>query len=243
MSTTITDTDLLAIESSCVNLQNKLNAQPVKFSPTCYAALQLKSDWTQQEDSPGPHGTCPITPGTIASPMEVTFTPAKRAQGQPWDNAYIMHRNSPTAATSFAYILNVVFPTTADIANCEAFEFELQHNLGPTIFNMAWQYLFGTGWRVFNYVSGVWEGPVIPATPNPFMAGVPARIVALFNHDTELVTHVGLSINGVFTPLDIVHAGKAQQQNPYLNNAVQIDSKGQGAPISLQINECTVIGV
>ena len=210
------------------------------MSPFTLPSLQLKPDWTQQADSPGLHGPCTIMHGTPTTPMEVLFTPAKRGQGESWDNAYILHRNPYQPSTQFAYVTSITFPTAADIANCEAYEQDFQINNGTHTFNWGWQWLFGTGLRIWNRGGAVkWNAIGLPFT---FTPGVPVPLVMTFAISGNSLVYLSASINGTCTPIGIAYAAVAEAEQPYLNNALQLDSKGKGAPISLAVNEVTVIG-
>lgn len=210
------------------------------MTPFTLPSLQLKSDWTEQADSPGLHGSCPITPGTLSAPMKVTFTPAQRPKGELWDNAYILHRNAYQASTQFAYVTNVTFPNAWDIANCEGYEQDFQLNDGVRLFNWGWQFLFGTGLRIWNRGgTDKWNDVHIPFT---FTPDVPAPLVMTFARDATSLTYLTACINGASWPLNISFPAVNEPQPLYLDNAVQLDSKGQGAPISLEVNECTVVG-
>lgn len=239
---TITDPDLLSIEASCSNLQTKLNSGGVTANPFCYPDLQLKTDWTSQADSPGTHGSCTILPATLTTPMKVSFTPASRPQGQLYDNCYILHRNAGINASLFAYVVSVMFPSQQGITNCDAFEMDFQQNTGSTIFNLGWQALFGTGWRIWDRSLGAWEDSGIALPSTQFVPNVPTLITNMFSRTADSVTYVGMSINGGYTPLNVTYPAIEEAQAPYLNNAVQVDSKGKGAPINLCVNACTILG-
>jgi hypothetical protein len=210
------------------------------MTPLTLPSLQLRSDWTSQADSPGPHGPCLITPGTPTSPMKVAFSPTQRPQGDDWDNAYILHRNAYEASTQFTYFTNITFPTAQDIANCNAYEQDFQINDGGHIFNWGWQFLFGTGLRIWNR-GGVekWNNVRVPFT---FTPEVPVPLVMTFAISGTSVVYLSAAINGISTPLNIAYPAVAEKESPYLNNAVQLDSKGHGASILLWVNECTVVG-
>jgi hypothetical protein len=209
------------------------------MTPFTYPSLELQGGWTQQADSPGKHGPCTIQKGVPTLPMEVLFTPAVRESGN-WDNAYILHRNPYVAATQFAYIASITFPTAADIANCEAYEQDFQINNGSHIFNWGWQFLFGTGLRIWNRGGTVkWNSLGFPFV---FTPGVPVSLVMTFAIAGTALTYLAASVNGICTPINITYQAVAEAESPYVNNAVQLDSRGKGAPISLALNECTVVG-
>lgn len=210
-------------------------------NPTCYPNLQLATNWTTQADSSGAHGTCVLTPGTLSCPQKVTFTPAKRESGQLWDNAYILHRNAASAATLFAYCIELTFPTQQDIDNCNAPELDFQMNDGQHIFNWGYQFLIGTGLRIWNRSVGAWVKSPVCQFP-PFVPGVPLRIVVMHSRTAESVLYNGVALNGTWIPLTDVMPVVAKQETPYLNCAWQLDSKGQGAPISCWMDNCSVIG-
>jgi hypothetical protein len=212
------------------------------MTPFTLPSLQLKTDWTSESDSPQfpTWGTCAITPGTPTAPMKVQFDPVQRPPGELWPNAYILHRNPYQAATQFSYVTNITFPTAADISACNAYEQDFQINDGTTIFNWGWQFLFGTGLRIWNRGGAEkWNNTRIPFT---FTPAVPVPLVMTFAISGGTVVYLSASINGTCYPLNTAYAAVQQRQNMYLNNAVQVDSKGKGAPISLWVNEATVLG-
>jgi hypothetical protein len=210
------------------------------MTPFTLPSLQLKTDWTDEADSPGPHGSCVIVPGKPTSPMTVLFTPAQRPQGELWDNIYVLHRNPYQASTQFAYVTNITFPNASDISNCNAYEQDFQINDGNAIYNWGWQFLFGTGLRVWNRGGKTrWNDTGIKFT---FTPGIAVPLVMTFCIAGPSLTYLGASINGVFNALNLTYPCVEQKQAPYLNNAVQLDSKGKGAPISLWVNEATVLG-
>jgi len=211
------------------------------MTPTCYPSLELSSAWTTQADSPGPHGTCPLAIGTATTPLKVIFTPAKRDKGKPWDNVYILHRNAYTDAMLFAYVTSITFPTAADIANCNAYEQDFQINDGKSIFNWGWQFLIGTGLRIWDRANARWT-PTPVMQFKPFTAGQPLRIAFMFSRTLSQVSYLGAALDGVYAPINISFPAVNEAQHPYINNAVQLDSKGQGAPIALWLNECNVVG-
>ena len=210
------------------------------MTPFTYPSLQLQTNWTEEADSPGPHGTCPIIPGTPTTPMRFVFTPAVRPQGELWDNVYVLHRNAYQASTQFAYVTSITFPTAEDISACNAYEQDFQINDGQHIFNWGWQFLFGTGLRVWNRGGlAKWNDAHIPFTFSP---GVAVPLVMTFAIAAQSLTYIAASINGTCHPLNITYAAVQKAGSQYLNSAVQVDSKGKGAPISLAVNECSVIG-
>lgn len=210
--------------------------------PFTYPSLQLLSNWTSESDSPQfpTWGTCVITPGTPTVPMKVQFDPVERPAGQLWPNAYILHRNAYQASTQFAYVTSVTFPTAQDIANCNAYEQDFQINDGRHIFNWGWQFLFGTGLRIWNRGGQTkWNNTNIPFE---FTPGVPVPLVMTFGIVNNSVIYLAASINGKCWPLNTTYPAVQKSQPTYLNSAVQVDSKGKGQPITLLVNEATVLG-
>lgn len=210
-------------------------------NPMCYPALQLEANWTTEADSPGPHGTCTVTLGTLTSPQRVLFTPAKRPEGEFWDNVYILHRNVYSAATLFAYCISITFPTQQDIDNCNAPELDFQMNDGHTIFNWGYQFLIGTGLRIWNRSVGAWVKDPVMQFPT-FKPGEPLKIVAMHSRIGSNVMYNGVALDGTWTPLSHLFPAVPEVQAPYLNCAWQLDSKGKGAPIAAWMDNCSVIG-
>ena len=212
------------------------------MNPFTLPSLQLQSNWTAESDSPQfpTWGTCQITPGTPTAPMKVVFDPVQRPQGELWPNAYILHRNSYQASTQFAYVTTITFPTASDITNCNAYEQDFQINDGHTLVNWGWQFLFGTGLRIWNRGGATrWNATGINFS---FTPGVPVPIVMTFAISGQSLTYLAASINGVCNPLGVTYPAVSKDGSRYVNNAVQVDSKGKGAPITLLVNEATVIG-
>lgn len=210
------------------------------MNPTCYPALEMATNWTFEPQGPG---TCTITPGDPTQPMKIVYHPAK---SNPWPQAYILHRNAFSNATQWSYPVVATFPTQQDISNCEAFELDRQDNPGATMFNWGWQFRIGTGLFVWNRAlheskGGGWEGPVLPASAAAFTPGVPKQIVVLHSRDAARVSYLGVAVDGLWTPLQISFPAVPKTQQPYVNNAWQLDSKGQGAPITCSVR-CNLEG-
>lgn len=211
------------------------------MNPTCYPALEMLPSWEFVPQGPG---TCMITPGSPTVPMKVLYHPAAV---NPWPQAYVLHRNAFSAATEWSYPITFTFPTQQDINNCEAPEIDRQDNPGTTMFNWGWQLRQGTGLFVWNRAahehdhSGGWEGPVLPASAAAFTPGVPKQVVVLHARDATHLTYLGVSIDGLWTPLNITYPAVPKVQTPYTNNAWQLDSKGQGAPITCYVR-CNLEG-
>ncbi len=243
MSVPITDSNLLAIQSQLSPLQVKLDAAPA-LSPLCYPNLQTSDTWTSEGDSAGIHGSCVITQGTALQPMKALFTPAKRPSGA-WDNAYILHRNAYQPATLFDFVTSITFPTGQDLENCHAYEQDFQINPGHTIFNWGYQWLFGVGLRLWDRSrtvnSGGWStDAVIPF--KPFIPGVPKRLICKMSLTDNTLTYRGVAIDETFTRMNLTYPAVTKAEAQYINNAIQIDSKGKGAPITVLLNECNVTG-
>jgi hypothetical protein len=223
-------------------------------NPIAYPALELStkpdgsSSWTFETDSPDAPGhpsTCQITPGTPTVPMKAVFHPGVRPPKTPWSNAYILHRNQFTNSTDWSYNSTVMYPTQQDIDNSQCYEEDRQDNPGSMIFNWGWQFRFGEGgfiWnRSANNGNGDWEGPFLTPAAVAFTPGVPKQIVALHSRDTAHLTYLGVAIDGAFMPLNITFPAVPKVQAPYVNNAWQLDSKGQGAPITCFVR-CNLVG-
>ena len=153
------------------------------MTPFTLPSLQLATNWTAKFDSPQfpEHrgGTSPQSLQALPPPqMEVQFHPVQRPAGELWPNAYILHRNAYQASTQFAYITNITFPTATDIINCNAYEQDFQINDGQHIFNWGWQWLFGTGLRIWNRGGPTkWNDVHIPFT---FTPGIPVPLIVTF---------------------------------------------------------------
>lgn len=213
------------------------------MNPYGFPAMQFLTTWTEQGDSPGPHGPCTLTAATETTPMRISFTPAVRPKGSPWDNVYVLQRHHIQNWTWLAYFVTVFFPQQQDIDDCTAFELDVQMNLGNAVINWGWQFLIGTGVRIWNKSAHSWLGPVLPPGAAAFSPGVEKHILCAFSHDAERdVRYDGIAVDGTWYPLNQTYPTIPEKQNPYLNNAVQLDSKGKGAPVNLMLNECSLVG-
>lgn len=205
--------------------------------------LQATDTWTAEPDSSGPHGTISILPGRK---MMVQVKPALRPGGAS-DNFYCLKRlaqdNRFSAYQRFRYSM-LWYITATDLANCQAFEFELQQSVSGQVFNMAWQADFAglKLWRVFNYNTKAWEPTVIPVPPASLTGGYTTAFVAEFIRIGNQLTHLSLQVDSVKTPLYLSHPSTPLPVPvpDYLNIAFQPDGNSKAAPYGFTIYEMSL---
>lgn len=202
--------------------------------------LQAYPDWTVEPDSSGPHGTATISLGPVAT---FSVKPAVRP-GNVSDNFYFLRRlgalqiDTLRAPSYFSYSLNY-FLTTADVAASQAIEFELQQNVAGMRYNMAWQAdLAGSKlWRTFDFAGQRWQPTTIPVTVASFAdRWLNVRADYARNPDNSL-THVGLTVDGIYYPINVTRKATTQSGAEYLNMAHQMDGNGKAQAYSLKLRD------
>lgn len=203
--------------------------------------LEQLSDWVQPDnagDSGGPSSK-PSGKFTMTPAMPCIFN---AAGAYPYNNGYF-YRNiagSWDSTTYFVYRLRFMLPTIADLAACQAIEFELQQNVGSRIYNMAWQAdIKGSGyWRTFNYSKSIWE----PTAISVFIAAGEWTVVeaTFLRGGDATLTHLTLSLNGKLTPINITREATAKVESDYFHAAFQLDSGSPAIPYKLILGAMSV---
>ena len=199
-----------------------------------------------------PHGKSIWRPGTSTTPALLTFNPAKRPAGKPWDNVYMYNTISrnPAQITYACWELDFSISDADLKGNAREFEIELCES-GWT-YNMAWQYKWSSvdgppAWRLFDQTAPKNKWVPIPSIPAPSpKPGVFVSVQAFFQIDrsTGMTLHDSITIDGTNYSVNLPHAKmlKWSPQTNYLHNAVQIDSIGDGKPCSIQLRNWNVRG-
>ena len=183
-----------------------------------------------------PNGLFQMTPGNPA-----TFS--MRAS-IPYAGAYWYYNIPGTwnSSTYFEQRMRITFPSLADFKASQAIEFELQQNVGSTIYNMAFQFDFGASHlvRTFDYNKSVWVPTAIPTSVfNPTGSNV---IAVLFLRDApnKTVTSVGLSINGAWYPINVTRKGTPRVESDYVHCGFQLDANYAMTPYSVNVDNMGV---
>ncbi len=143
-------------------------------------------------------------------------------------------------ATLFKYSFQFRFPSAADLAACQAVEFELQQSLGGKIHNMAWQadYAATKMWRPFDYSASKWVDTSIQA--NPPEAGAWFTVEAVYLRTGDTVTHVSLTLDGVTHLVNFTRQATAEPEADYVHAAFQLDSNSVPTPYSVEVQNMSV---
>jgi len=210
--------------------------------PISYPALEFSQAWTEESDSKT-GGKCVLSAGNASTPMKAVFSPTA---GSPWANAYILHRHPFTPATNWTYPVTAMYPTQADIDNSQCFELDRQDNPGGNMFNWGIQLRFGSGLFIWNRAAkngaGEWEGPIPDTLPLvKFTPGVAKQLALTCSRDSSRLAYEALCIDDKIVSLPYNYPSVVKAQTPYVNNAFQLDSKGQGKPITCLVR-CGLFG-
>lgn len=203
--------------------------------------LEQLSNWQQPGNvgnsgggSTQPHGTFLMTP---AVPGQFSAKPAS-----PYDNGYNYIDLTPDFSPGFtpsyfAYKLQFMFPTAADLAACQANEFELQQNFNNHVFNMAWS-PFGGLWHSFDYNVSKWIPTTIPAVLTPGQ-WVKVRADFLRGADNTL-THLTLRVNGKTNAVNIKRPATPKVEPGYIHAAFQLDTESPALPYRVEVRGMSV---
>jgi len=163
---------LSASESALAEMKAAV-ASPLAVVPRIERELQARSGWIQPSNAGDTGGSSDKQNGTfVMAPGEVATFSAAGAYA--YNNGYWYYRLGPQpSATRFLFRFAVQLPTDADVAACQAVEFELQQTIAGVVYNMAWQapLLEGGQWRTFDYANHVWLGAGVPLDKTLFSAG------------------------------------------------------------------------
>lgn len=204
-------------------------------TPTILSNMEALTDWTQ----PGTVGN--TGGGSTAGPIQGGMTQGSPAVAflkptGPYQNQYNVRSvpGSWDAMTYFEYRLRFMFPTAQDIAAHQAFEFELQQNVGGHIYNMAWQRRPKDFWYSFNYSTSSWESSGIPV--GQLIPGQWIDVAASFLRGGDAtLTHLALRVDGLTTQVNITREATARVESDYLNAAFQLDGNSITAPYEMML--------
>lgn len=195
-------------------------------------ALEFATDWIQPANAGDTGGSSDKPSGTFVMVPGATFS---AAGAYPYNNGYWYKKWLGVQASSLVQTLSVTFPTAADVAACQAIEFELQQSDGERVYNMAWQCpVRRTGfWRTFDYTTHKWEETTIPATT--FVPGQRVDLIAKYLLTPDATTHVSLTIDGVEYPVNISRVPTAKASSQYLSIGFQLDSDSKTPPTPYKV--------
>ena len=211
---------------------------------TTVSQLQTLSTWVQPGSTGNMGGGSPTTPNGVFQMTPGNPATFSMAASIPYAGAY-WYYNIPGAWNSATYFedqMRITFPSLADFNASQAIEFELQQNVGSTIYNMAFQFDFAGSHlvRTFDYNKSVWVPTNIPtSTFNPTGTNV---IAVLFLRDapSTTVTSLGMSINGVWYPVNATRKGTPRVESDYFHCAFQLDSNYARTPYSVNVDNMGV---
>jgi hypothetical protein len=216
-----------------------------------YSSFETENDWLLALDNAGDSG------GPNNKPSGVSlFIPGPTAAVYANPNyeyeTFYRYRSvkefTGRLASIIALGLNIKFefPTAQDIANCQALEFEIHAGISGYDYDMAWQAgLVGTKqWNTFDYPASIAN----PNAPNlwvpsgiavaPFIPGLPVALAAIFQCNPNEITHVGLCIDGKYTPVNFVRSPtKMLTVVPdFMNFAFQLDCISGNPPPAFRVD-------
>lgn len=183
------------------------------------------------------------TPGTfLFTPGEVGTFSAKPAY--PYNNGYwYMKWRSPQTAVSFLYDFWIQFSTPADLAACQAVEFELQQSVGNLVYNMAWQVHPASTqpWRYFDKIARKWVASATPNDPSVWTDGKWVKLAATYTRNPDkTTTHVSLAVNGNISPIGVTQPAQPVTGPDYLAAAFQLDTNKAMTPYKVAVQRMRV---
>lgn len=215
-------------------------------TPVVLNNFQEQTDWIQPGNvgddkggNPGmPNGNFTVSYG---NPALFSADPAFA-----YNNGYFYRdiKGSWNNMTYFAYRMQIMFPTSEDLASSQAIEFELQQNVGGKIYNMAYQFDFKGSRlvRTFDYTTSRWIATAIPVTALKLTPGVWNSIEATFERDPDAstMTHIAIVINGVTYPVNVTRPATPRVEKDYVHAAFQLDSSSPARPYAVLVKDMGV---
>ena len=231
-----------------------LPGNPVITATT--SGIEFRTNWMQpgnvgdlptggQAGKTGGYGT--YSPATLSQPYGIfAATPNYDYQG------FYFYENE---AVSYGSMVNFTttkmfqFPTSGDVAACQALDFELQKSFGGWTYNMAWEgapFVNSGVWQYFNY-QGVnapnahWVPTTIPFSFATFAPGQWVTVSANFSCDlvNHTTTHISLTINGTVYPVNATQPAINSGEADYLHASCQLNCRqalsGQPRPPSYNV--------
>lgn len=190
----------------------------------------------------GPIANYSATPGMVSPSEDGSSTQFAIAASVPFTNGYFyqIHDSVSGQLALLTYEFDLFIPAGFENAP-QAIEFECQEHLGGWIYNFAWQANYAGGaWRVYNYVTKIWEESGISL--QGFTPGTWHHVMAEFHNDatTHSVFHDALTVDGVRTPVTIRHDAFQQSGNDQFSNALQLDSNNIPSPYSIFVDKMKI---
>lgn len=190
--------------------------------------------WTQ----PGNVGNDPGKIGQGNPTAEFSFTPgdpAKFTAKGPTNaqaNVYL-YMALPIPKSLPARVVDIRTHQIADLTGWQALEWQEQLTMGGKIYNLAWQFSFTSGVRIFNYGLSKWEP--VASVPMPDFTK-PVKTKCSFSLNATGVIHESIEINGTLYPVGLSHDAIPTKFGDKLTIAEQIDPK-RGGLCSLAISQ------
>jgi len=206
------------------------------------------NSWLQAEnsgDTGGPSMVVPHGSYTLGEDengnLRVGLSPVSAASSTPWDTFYFYNDvGFQTDVRLLSQEIGFNFPTAADFAACEAFEWEMEYAVNGDVWNCGWQVLPAADSnsvqvRIFNDTLQVWKAlPTSVTVAAPFF-GRMIRIVTEHTLTADHETHVAVWFDGKRFPVNVsqqVLRGRWPKGVNYLHTAFQFDCKQAGTPFT-----------
>lgn len=269
MSTsTLTDPNLIAAQqelssdlSQLASLQSQITTDQGQISSlqsqvsglqAQLTALQGIQRWNDLELQPwelvagaladsGAQGNVPVATQTIPSVSGQCAWRSIDPQGKSGANGMWYRKLGLfPALTHFTYSLNVLFPTAADAAACQALEQDFQQTINGLTWNWGFQFAFADGlFRVWSRNAAAWQ-----PTPLKMPRWTPQwmSISHSFHRDAANIYYDSLALNGVVTPLGMSNPALSRGLGDQLNPGFQLDGNEQGQKYSVFLDAVSIVG-
>jgi hypothetical protein len=166
----------------------------------------------------------------------ITVTPAATGYNCYW---YLKTALPATGVRLVAYHVDYRLSAAA-MAVRNALENEAKDYDGTSAFDLAWQLDFNTmTLRYFDYLNRAWIDTKVPFS---YTAGDWIAVDELFLIDpvSGSKTNLGIAVNGKYSQVNALQAGKADTSKPWFLASVQLDTS-QGKAYSCDVNNIGVI--
>jgi hypothetical protein len=218
-----------------------------------FTHLELNEGWIQPGnagDTGGPnaavkHGTFTRTPGSTTAPTVFVAKPAV-----PYDTGYFYIPVLPLLPEGFdlstitAAVLTVSFRflLLSDVNACQALEMEIQQNVANTIYNggVDEQWIGNGKLNTFDYNDSQWVPTGYPCTAKDTDPHT-ISIVYIMDHAAKTMTHLALTMDGTFDPINAVRPGTPQVAAPYFNVGFQLDCNSAMAAYEVEVSDITIM--
>jgi hypothetical protein len=222
---------------------------PPPSGGTTFSNLQEESNW-QTCGSCGDSGgggalaTYVMTRGLTDPTVDGSSTSAefKISGTTPYSNGYWYRGNTSVPkkpVQKLVYDFYLWIPA-AYVNAPQAIEFECQHEVNGYTYNYAWQADYPSHtWRTFDYSARKWVSTNVPFTG--FAGDTWHHIVAEYHADGTNTVHDAITVDGVRTVVNVVHAAKHTGQSwDALTNAFQLDLNGKPAAFKVYVDKMNV---